>query len=423
MMINENQRLLRPLRESPVPSSELNHESIVAVLSEELLNQFGGSGAISIGNNDISTPDGVRINWNDSGAMTWLEFVRVEEGFLPVVVGYTAEAVMADISKWSVALETTLARIALGAPLVAWNGIIGPLRDRQFLKSWRLTENVVTSGFSLQSADVYMQENATGSSPWAMDYMSSQGSWPIVISGQIEVFESFRSLDPALKTMTKAAALMSLALSEPWGPRAHPFKLTEHQYCVPGKPQGTSEWIPSPDVPPGVPIELTDWLPAAWEKLELPENTALTQAVWLFREGLMLLGEHSSFALVAFTSALEAIAAKKFKARRCPECNQVTQATQRFRQLLIEHLGQERAEWYIEFYKKRSKTVHQGLLYGKEVMSGWGSTFDPFAKKEDSLAFFDGDLEYNFGRTTREIILKEMGLPFECINPWALEAV
>lgn len=369
------------------------------------------------------TQGGIEIKVTSSLLRTWLEFAVTDRGFVPLVVGNEADAIDEEFSLWEQAAKSVSELIMTNAPERRWNGIVGPLPRQRFRRPWRMTTFADCGHMTLFAASTYMVEGMPGDHRWGLSINTSEGSWPIIIHGTSRVYDDHRLTTIAFKDMTTVCCLLSLALAEPWVPRGHPWDESFHRWGVSAKPEGTPEWIDPPDPTPQTTFSLEDWLPTAWRRTQDPSAEHLHNAIWAFREGLLLIEQHPSLALVAFTSALETLAFAKYSDEgvRCGECGQIKGTTSRFRRLLRQHLGKKRAKWFVDFYDRRSKTVHAAVFHGSELSAGWQGISNYFSSEVMARSAFEGDLSWNFQRITRQIILKEMDLGVACVDPWASE--
>jgi hypothetical protein len=169
-------------------------------------------------------------------------------------------------------------------------------------------------------------------------------------------------------------------------------------------------WRAVPDNSPlsaGKPVTVPDWLGQA-EQAVVGNPKLLESALLMHHEGLLLGRDHASLSLVCFVAAIETVAQISRKPERRPECKSVLGSAQRFRDAIRTVLDAEEATALEDAYSKRSKTVHQGTLYGAEVrMNSFGAM---------SLFLPDPVLGFTWGtvriarRASRALIFSKLGV-------------
>jgi hypothetical protein len=102
-------------------------------------------------------------------------------------------------------------------------------------------------------------------------------------------------------------------------------------------------------------------------------------------EAMSLEVEHPSVAFLLYVATIEGIGARSVSLARCKECGMEKGAGERFRAALqmLPESDDTRALARLA-YKIRSKTGHEGLLFGSEYTFGYG--------KISFFQFDDGDL-------------------------------
>lgn len=121
-------------------------------------------------------------------------------------------------------------------------------------------------------------------------------------------------------------------------------------------------------LPSAEPLDLPEWFASGWDRLS--EDEAVADAVRMFHEGSLLVDDHPSLALVAFTSVVESIAQVEEPATRCPKCKLVTGSTKRFKRAISSVLSEDVAELIADAYDRRSGVVHRSVLHGGEASRG-----------------------------------------------------
>jgi len=115
-------------------------------------------------------------------------------------------------------------------------------------------------------------------------------------------------------------------------------------------------------------VQIPDWFDSAWSILD--QDVKIANALAGYYEGLLMLDEHPSFALVAFVGVVEAIGAKLSRLDRCEACGTMIGAGKRFRAALRLVRDETESAALAKAYGPRSKTAHEGRLYGTEAVLG-----------------------------------------------------
>ena len=122
-------------------------------------------------------------------------------------------------------------------------------------------------------------------------------------------------------------------------------------------------------------------LAGSWEALAGSED--LRRAVIAFQEGLTLLERHTSYAALAFIAIIESLANGDLE--RCEECEQFKGSTERFRDAMTSLVGEVAAKVLTRMYDKRSKTAHEGVLHGLELIPA--TSFPRFLSDDPEFDF------------------------------------
>lgn len=192
----------------------------------------------------------------------------------------------------------------------------------------------------------------------------------------------------------RVCALLSLAWGRCWTIKLHPH---------PERPPGVvldaqlptldrSNNLMSTEV-----VELPSWLAAAWKNVEDDPN--LSDALDSFYEGMLLLSEHPSLAMVAFVICCETHGSRSIPERR---------SRARVRAALETVLNPEDAgELVNAYYTHRNETAHQGKLHGLEKSSG--RQLDRMVGEENPELAFSLGLLRGLRDATRDLLLSAVG--------------
>jgi hypothetical protein len=128
------------------------------------------------------------------------------------------------------------------------------------------------------------------------------------------------------------------------------------------------------------------WLDRA--RAIVDENPSLYAAVHSHREGLALMDEHPSLALVCFVSSIENVGSTLVDLVECSECCSKIGAGKRFRKALRTVFTNRETDLLAGAYELRSQTAHAGILHGEEMSLGaLGYSAEIFTPRTPSMNF------------------------------------
>ncbi|XVQ15121.1 hypothetical protein ACQP1W_22100 [Spirillospora sp. CA-255316] len=212
--------------------------------------------------------------------------------------------------------------------------------------------------------------------------MGQYPHWPIKITGSAECFhwEADGQWQTSVR-LREIIALLSLAWGGYWtlreGPRDPRFSWANTEGPLTGH---SSRELPEESLLAlgATPVTVPTWL--AHAEATLLKKPRLRHALFAHHDGLAFRSDHSSMALLAFVSAIEATAQVTKKPQRCPECKMTLGSRDRFDTAVRSVLSEDSAALLADAYKKRSLTAHQARMHGTELRANsWGlmSTFVP----------------------------------------------
>jgi hypothetical protein len=118
------------------------------------------------------------------------------------------------------------------------------------------------------------------------------------------------------------------------------------------------------------------------------DNETLFSALHSHREGLALMDEHPSLALVCFVSAIEGVGSTLVDLAVCDECKSRIGAGKRFRKALKTVFTNREVDALTSAYELRSQTAHSGTLHGEETSMGmFMAPLESFAGRAQSMDF------------------------------------
>lgn len=235
--------------------------------------------------------------------------------------------------------------------------------------------------------------------------------WAWTGDGEVSARRSLRTL----------VALVSLVWDTPWYLRDGPNdRVDARWHNAPGPVSGSLyRWSDDPEyrLAP-VRIRLPAWFGEAARQARDNDRArdAVNRSLLMHHEGLLLARTHPSMALLSFVATIESLAPKPQKSDRCETCGMITGSTARFKGALVQVLEKEyEAVVLSDAYARRSRTVHNARLHGREhEFGGWG---------EMSLYRSDDAMEFEFGllslaqKASRAMLWAALELPGRPTDP------
>ena len=210
----------------------------------------------------------------------------------------------------------------------------------------------------------------------------------------------------------RVCALVSVILGTCWIPRDPDLQIPGWpEQGLSGVPQSVGPWdstqFPDESLPADFNVYTGDdslvlpaWTPRAWDLIE--QDATVRTAVHGCYEALSLEIEHPSAAFLVYVATIEGIGARLVDLKRCKECGSQTGARRRFREALKTVLPADEAKMLANVaYDTRSKTGHEGQLFGSEQTFGY-SKFSLF--QFDDADVFDYALLWPMRKACRELI-------------------
>jgi hypothetical protein len=181
--------------------------------------------------------------------------------------------------------------------------------------------------------------------------------WPVIVHGAAVAHSFALARESGAKRLGRLCALLSIATDYCWeilqAPQAEPLDVgTLPRARVPLQ-------FPFPEPDESIPIEIADWVGSALAILA--SDTSLAAAVQSHHQGMMMERRFPSFAVIAYTAAIETIG-RRYK----PEGGNGEQ----FREALKRIRTSKARQALVESYDLRSQTAHAGLLHGAEELHG-----------------------------------------------------
>jgi hypothetical protein len=280
-----------------------------------------------------------------------------------------------DIEIWAQALNFATQKLSEGHPEHSWWAVIGPTPQMNGITK--------TIGGPLTINGIHLREGALS---YEDDRQKSlQGlhihAWiPVIVEGRSTGYNWNAASQKANKDIYRLCALLSLETEQHWT-RREPANATESTPIVLPEP---NLFIRSAN--PVIERELRQriaqldeaHLTTAWDNLH--RNPAWERPLYAYYQGMGLVLNFPSYAVVAFVAAIEQTGKLLFAPEtpaKCPECNHpmFNPASRLFRQALELVVEKDKAKQIADdLYRWRSGTAHSGVLLGNETTFGdWGA--------------------------------------------------
>ena len=294
-----------------------------------------------------------------------------------------------------------------------WSAILGPHPSApEWHRFTPLAQPTVIGPVQLAPGGVRMREMAGYASgridsPWPARY-----TWPVIATGAVHTYCWEYAEHLARKLTYRACALLSVISGTCWIARSGP------RVPLPGSPEtglpvpqsiGSWESTPHPDESLTAdfniyegddPFVLPAWTPRAWNLMD--QDDTVKRAVHGCYEALSLEMEHPSAAFVIYVATIEGIGARLADLEHCKQCRSQLGAGRRFREALKTVLPAEEVKALASpAYRFRSKTGHEGQLFGSEQTFGY-TNLSLF--QFDDADVFDFELIWPMRKACRELI-------------------
>lgn len=254
----------------------------------------------------------------------------------------------------------------------SWSAVIGHDPDVASYTAERVGEDpVVVGGITLTSGPEKVFEYVTDTSAYGERKLAVM--WPVHVADQVLATSGRQAARIAALKARQLCALLSLISHDYWIVRIGPA-VSE----APKEP-----WFPATDqslVEPGVVddnygeprvLSFPEWIGDSFTVLDCDRK--IGDALIAYHEALLLQERHPSMALVAFMTAIEAIGSRTVALTRCQTCEHCTEEfgyARRFRRTLSRVLHRKEISYLGDVYNYRSRTAHDGTLFGNDRFSG-----------------------------------------------------
>lgn len=334
-----------------------------------------------------------------------LAIIRLRQGIVVAIEG-DGEPSIDQIQPWVTAVQTAGERLGHSHTEFAWGAIVGvsPEWDGRHVNLEVLETPASVGPLRLRPGGVFVQERTPPRFP-SLNGFGAHETWPLIVEGASSGYSWDAASPPASRDLHRLCALLSIVWEQCWVLREGPQPSTLGEIHIPEKVPPDAWFGPIDDNrPPPHPLRVPDWLDSAWTLLD--GDSDLAHAVAGHYEGLQLLRDHPSFALIAFVGSIESIGAKLFGLRRCAQCQADTGYARRFRKALRLVRSRRDAENLFAAYDRRSKTAHAGHLHGAEPL--FGVPDFSRALSADPMQHFAWGLARRMGNVSRDLLVRAL---------------
>lgn len=291
-----------------------------------------------------------------------------------------------QLEPWNSAIHRAYERLAEAEPEHNWIAAIG-YRPGLIADSPKIMDGVTLDTISIESAKKPHTEAREKFETPHLGGASITTSFPLMVSGLSRGYDWDAAGTQALSDLNSICALLSLKFDCYWYVRITPqppmsgdvWELPEWGFGFP-RPGGGHVLGNTREV------RVPSWITSAWKKIK--SSDILDSAVHAHRQGLLLVNEAPSLALVCFVSAIEIIGSTLEDIPTCSECGSHPGAARRFRLALKATHSRKEVNELSKTYELRSRTAHAGTLYGGE--KSWGGVsmhMSAFSGLPDTLKF------------------------------------
>ena len=337
-------------------------------------------------------------------------------GISCTVTGDGDSASPGQVDPWRRAAQAAVALLGTRNRVFTWEAVVG-VAPRGFEGRFgQLAQPHDLGPVHLVPGGICMRELIPGERTGSSGY---RHSFPVIASGQVSTYEWGRGALAAEVCLRRACALLSLLTGAVWVPRSHPSERADGAAPlqvpavfenVPPFP-GETEW--RGQIQSGTSaFTLPGWIEQAWPVLDA--DAGLAQAVNAMYEGMRLEPEHPSLAYLTFVAAIEGYGMRLADDVPCdcqPGCTHVkTAAARRIREALKTVMISRDVRKIAGYaYDLRSRTGHQGSLFGSEKTFGYSPHLSLFDVGGDAI--FDYMVLGELRNASRQVLAKALGRP------------
>ena len=301
------------------------------------------------------------------GLTSEIAFQPVTEGVL-VWVGLVDDRDQDDqIQLWSDIVTIAVDKVLKGYSDYEWVAIIGPIAP---FKTQFIVEPATIGGMIVSKSTSAYSEVTSSFVPNVRSWGVAT-SHPVTVEGVSKGYNWTVASISATENLNLLCALLSVALDANWRVRQAPRVGSASDQEIPrihpllaGFPlsDGDVHSVLEDDIP------IPEWCAHAWRNVL--DDSDLRAALHAYHQGVAIEETSPSFALIAYVGVVEGMGKHIEQVTRCETCGNVTQSARRFRKSLKEVLSNREVKELADVYDRRSKTAHEGGMFGNEVLAG-----------------------------------------------------
>lgn len=279
-----------------------------------------------------------------------------------------------DLEPWRSAYNEARRRLSEAEPEFRWWAAIGPHPGR-VADVPRVVNGVTVGNINVSSASFPYVECIDGRTNPHLAGATVYSSYPLAVHGKTSAYSWEAAAVRATHELNSVCAILSVEFDGYWSVRnsVAPYGVDESgefpELKLPQRSFGIPEEIAGEPGPGNVrDVTIPNWIGTALEKVQ--RDNVLYSSVHSHRQGLSVIDEHPSLALVCFVSAIEGIGATLEELSVCSHCGMKKGASRRFRAALKTALSRKEVNELQSVYDLRSETAHSGVLHGEETQMG-----------------------------------------------------
>lgn len=310
------------------------------------------------------------------------------------LVGEHQQMVDAIRDRLATAARAAATRVGTENSDFEWAAVIGYSPTRVGGGRHRARHPIDVGGMRVESSEIVFSESAPSVGHVSMHRWTNNSSVPLLVQGESSGYDEGSAREQAAVCVHRLAAMLSVAWSDCLVVRSSPELLDRGGGSVPSRlgwqSSGPSDLLCT-ELGDFEHADWPSWIDSAWDLLE--DGSILDRSLAAFHEGLLVMQEHPSLAMVSFVASIETLGEVFYKREKCEEC----QSSPGFRALFQAALELVIEPWEAKSlkstYNRRSRTVHSGRFYGGERTSGNPT---PFGHLKD-----DAPVHFSFGQLGR----------------------
>lgn len=198
--------------------------------------------------------------------------------------------------------------------------------------------------------------------------------WPVIVHGKATAHSDGIALTAAARRLARLCALLSVATDHCWQLLQAPGTERLEPESLPVSRMSRDPFqLPEREFEQ---VTLPDWVAGGLDTFD--NDAALEAALQSHHQGMMMERRFPSFAMIAYTAAIEAVGARSLPRGK---------PSQQYRHALKQIRTSKQRESLVRSYDLRSRTAHAGALHAAENVSGAFPLTGLVPKIDTSLLF------------------------------------